>query len=87
MIKQWTNVLGLSATPQLDNQFKTTRHQVFQDSSGKPIVEAYTVKDMDHGTPIDPGSGTDQCGTSHHDQYIISAGICSSFYIAKFWGL
>jgi poly(hydroxyalkanoate) depolymerase family esterase len=87
MIEQWTNVLGVATTPQVDNQFKTTRHQVFQDSSGKPVVEAFTVKDMDHGTPIDPGSGADQCGTSVHDQYIIPAGICSSFYIAKFWGL
>lgn len=87
MIEQWTNVLGLAATPQQDSQFKTTRHQVFQDSSGKPMVEAFTVQNMDHGTPIDPGSDPDQCGTSMHDQYIISAGICSSFYIAKFWGL
>lgn len=87
MIKQWTNVLGASTTPQRDEQFKTTRHQVFQDSSGRPVVEAFTVKNMDHGTPIDPGPGTDQCGTSLHDQYIIPAGICSSFYIATFWGL
>lgn len=87
MIEQWTNVLGVATTPQVDTQFKTTRHQVFQDSRGKPMVEAFTVKDMDHGTPIDPGSGGDQCGTSIHDQYIIPAGICSSFYIAKFWGL
>lgn len=74
MIKQWTNVLGAGATPQVDEQFRTARHQVFQDSSGKPVVEAFTVKDMDHGTPIDPGPGADQCGTSSHDQYIISAG-------------
>lgn len=87
MIKQWTNVLGAGATPQRDTQFKTTRHQVFEDSSGKPVVEAFTVKGMDHGTPIDPGAKPDQCGTANHDHYIIPAGICSSFYIAKFWGL
>lgn len=87
LIKQWTNVLGVSQTPQVDVAFKTTRHQVFQDSAGKPMVEAFIVKDMDHGTPIDPGPAADQCGTSVHDQFIISAGICSSFYIAKFWGL
>jgi poly(hydroxyalkanoate) depolymerase family esterase len=87
LIKQWTNVLGVSQTPQVDVQFKTTRHQVFQDSAGKPMVEAFIVKDMAHGTPIDPGSAPDQCGTSAHDQFIIPAGICSSFFIAKFWGL
>lgn len=87
MIEQWTNVLGISATPQVDTQFKTTRRQVFQDASGRPMVEAFTVTDMAHGTPIDPGPADDQCGTAIHDPYIISAGICSSFYIAKFWGL
>jgi len=87
MIKQWTNVLGVSQTPQVDEQFKTTRHEVFQDSAGRPMVEAYIVKDMDHGTPIDPGSANDQCGTAMHDQYVIPAGICSSFFIAKFWRL
>ena len=87
MIKQWTDVLGVGQTPQVDEQLKTTRHEVFQDSSGRPMVEAFIVKDMDHGTPIDPGSANDQCGTTTHDQFIISTGICSSFFIAKFWGL
>ncbi len=87
MIKQWTNVLGVNQTPQVDEQFKSTHHLVFKNSAGTPTVEAYIVKDMDHGTPIDPGSAPDQCGTPIHDQFIIPSGICSSFYIAKFWGL
>lgn len=87
MIEQWTNVLGLSQTPDDDKPFKTTRHQVFKDSTGRPMVEAYFVNNMDHGTPIDPGSDEDQCGKSPHDKYIIEKGICSSFYISKFWGL
>ncbi|MBD8528401.1 MULTISPECIES: PHB depolymerase family esterase [unclassified Massilia] len=86
MIEQWTNVLGVAATPQVDTQFKTARRQIFQDGSGKPVVEAFTIHDMDHGTPIDPGPNADQCGTALHDQFVIPAGICSSFYIAKFWG-
>lgn len=87
MIDQWTNVLGLSQTPQVDETFKTTRHLVFKDSTGRPMVEAYFVNNMTHGTPIDPGPAEDQCGKSPHDKYIIEAGICSSFYISKFWGL
>ncbi|RZI40744.1 PHB depolymerase family esterase [Herbaspirillum sp. HC18] len=87
MIKQWTNVLGVGQTPQVDEQFKTTRHLVFRDGAGKPMVEAFIVSNMDHGTPIDPGPANDQCGTSAHDQYIIPSGICSSFYIGRFWGL
>jgi len=85
MIEQWTNVLGLSQTPNVDDTFKTTRHLVFQDSTGRPMVEAYFVNGMKHGTPIDPGPGEDQCGKPA--DYILAAGICSSFYISKFWGL
>lgn len=84
MIEQWTNVLGLSQSS-VEQKFKTTRHLVYQDSSGRPMVEAYFVNNMGHGTPIDSGPAQDQCGKSH--PFILEAGICSSFYIAKFWGL
>lgn len=87
MVKQWTNVLGVGQTPEVDEQFKGSRHRVYKDGNGMPMVEAFLIANMDHGTPIDPGPANDQCGTSTHDQYIIPAGICSSYYIGKFWGL
>jgi uncharacterized protein (TIGR02246 family) len=40
---------------------------------------------MGHGTPVDPGQAEEQCGTA--GPFILDAGICSSFHIAKFWGL
>jgi poly(hydroxyalkanoate) depolymerase family esterase len=90
LMKQWTNVLAIGQSPQVDETLKgntshSVRHQVFKDSSGKALIETFLVKNMDHGTPIDPGPGDDQCGTAA--PYIISAGICSSFFITKFWGI
>lgn len=90
LMKQWTNVLGNGQTPQIDetlngNSNHPVHHQVFKDSNGKAMVETFLVKNMDHGTPIDPGSGNDQCGTAA--PFILNVGICSSFLIAKFWGV
>lgn len=86
LIKQWTNVLGAGQTPQIDETIKGhTQHQVFQNSAGKAVVEAFFVKDMDHGTAVDPGQGSDKCGKAV--DFILSEGICSSFYISKFWGI
>jgi len=60
-------------------------HQTFKDASGNAVVETYSITGMSHGDPVDPGVAGDQCGTAN--QFIIDAHICSSFFIAKFWGL
>lgn len=49
------------------------------------VSKMYLTSEMSHGAPVDPGTGSDQCGTT--DQFIINKHICSSFFIAKFWGL
>ena len=82
---QWTNVHGVSSTPTVKDTVKGVPHQAFKDASGDAVVETFTITGMSHGVPIDPGTAGDQCGTV--DQYVIDANICSSFFIAKFWGL
>ena len=84
-VQQWTSVHGVDAVPEMDDTIKGFPHQVFNDASGKAVVEVVSVTGMSHGEPIDPGPGADQCGTP--DQWVIDANICSSFFIAKFWGL
>lgn len=90
LMKQWTNVDGIDQTPEKtetlnENTAHPVTHKVFADNAGKPLVETFLVKGMDHGTPIDPGTADNQCGTAA--PFILNVGICSSFYIAKFWGL
>ena len=84
-MKQWTNVHGIDQTADVSDTVKGYPHKVYTDSSGTPLVETYTITGMGHGTPVDPGSADDQCGTA--GAYILDVSICSSYYVAKFWGL
>ena len=49
------------------------------------LVETVLINGMGHGTPIDPGNADNQCGMAA--PFILNVGVCSSFYIVKFWGL
>jgi poly(hydroxyalkanoate) depolymerase family esterase len=83
---QWTNVHGVNPEePDVTNVVKGYPHQAFKDNSGTTVVETYTITGMGHGTPVDPGNGTDRCGTAA--PFVIDTNICSSFFIAKFWGI
>jgi len=85
-VEQWTNVHGLlHNNPSEVDTIKGFPHQVFKDANGNTLVESIIVTGMDHGDPIDPGTGPDQCGTP--DAFVLVVNICSSFFIAKFWGL
>jgi poly(hydroxyalkanoate) depolymerase family esterase len=78
---QWTNVLGVPATPSGSTSLPggTTR-----EAYGNNAVQLYRVQGIGHGTPVDPGSGESQCGST--GPYYL-ASICSSYYLAQFWGL
>jgi hypothetical protein len=60
---------------------KTTRRE-YQDSQGRALIETWGVTGMDHGAAIDTAN---KCGTAA--QYVLDVGVCSSFYIARFFGL
>ncbi|WP_433529294.1 extracellular catalytic domain type 1 short-chain-length polyhydroxyalkanoate depolymerase [Micromonospora sp. CA-263727] len=78
---QWTNVLGVSQTPTSTAQLPAgTSLEVY----GNDVVRVYRVSGMGHGTPIDPGSGADQCGTVA--AYFLDT-ICSAYRDAVFFGL
>ncbi|GAB2725348.1 extracellular catalytic domain type 1 short-chain-length polyhydroxyalkanoate depolymerase [Kitasatospora kifunensis] len=81
----WTNVWGISQTPSSTQSLTGgTTESSYNDSTGKPAVQTYSVSGMTHGLAVDPGSGADQCGTT--STYYL-ASICSSYYTAKFFGL
>ncbi|MGW0606083.1 extracellular catalytic domain type 1 short-chain-length polyhydroxyalkanoate depolymerase [Streptomyces sp. NPDC002640] len=82
---QWTDVWGLSRTPTATASLPgNTTQAVYSDARGVPAVTTFTVSGMGHGTAVDPGSGTQQCGTA--GAYYLDT-ICSSYYTALFWGL
>ena len=82
---QWTNVWGISQTASSTQTLTGgTTENVYNDSTGAPAVELYTISGMSHGTAVNPGSAIDQCGTTgtYYPNYI-----CSTYYTAKFFGL
>jgi poly(hydroxyalkanoate) depolymerase family esterase len=84
-MQQWTNVHGIASAPAVQDTIKGYAHQIFKDASGNAVVETFSITGMAHGDPVDPGPGADQCGTAA--PFVINAQICSSLFIAKFWGL
>ena len=85
LVDQWTNVHGIDQAPDGQDLVNGHPHRVFKDANGTVLVETFTVNGMRHGTPIAPGSGEDQCGIP--GPFVLDADICSSFHIARFWGL
>lgn len=85
LMEQWTNVLGIDQTPDVQDTVANQAHAVYKNAGGKALVETYLINGMGHGTAIAPGNGDNECGKA--GPYILNAGICSSFYTVKFWGL
>lgn len=82
---QWTDVWGIGQTPsRTESLTGGTTLSVYDDGSGRPAVEVYSISGMAHGLAVDPGSGTDQCGST--GTYYLDT-ICSSYHTARFWGL
>ncbi|MFI7427263.1 PHB depolymerase family esterase [Micromonospora sp. NPDC049836] len=78
---QWTNVLGVPSTPTSTGTLPGgTSLEVY----GADQVRLYRVSGMGHGTPVDPGSATDQCGSTA--AYFLDT-ICSTYRDALFFGL
>ncbi len=85
VVKQWTDVHGLPATPAAERTVDGGhRHRVWHGPDGAALVESYTVAGMGHGQPVDP-DGPDGCGNAA--PYIHAMGLSSAHHIAAFWGL
>jgi poly(hydroxyalkanoate) depolymerase family esterase len=78
---QWTNVLGVSQAPTSTAALPAgTSLEVY----GNDRVRLYRVSGMGHGTPVDPGSAAEQCGSTA--AYFLDT-ICSTYRDALFFGL
>ena len=84
-MEQWTNVHGIDQTADVSDSVGGYPHKVYKNAAGQPRVETYVITGMGHGTPVDPGSGETQCGTA--GAYMLDVNLCSSYYIARFFGL
>src|SRR5216684_867703 len=69
-MEQWTNVHGIDPRSATHDTIKGFPHQTFRDTNGDAVVETFSITGMDHGQPVDPGTGGDECGAP--DQFIIN---------------
>ncbi|RYZ40897.1 MAG: PHB depolymerase family esterase [Myxococcaceae bacterium] len=88
-VEQWTAVHGIDSQEDVSETVAGYPHKVYKDASGKALVETYSLTGMGHGTPIDPAfkfpGTTVACGTA--GAYVLDTDICSTWYVAKFFGL
>ncbi|MFF3517282.1 PHB depolymerase family esterase [Streptomyces sp. NPDC002573] len=81
----WTNVWGIGQTPSSTKSLPgSTTENIYDDANGNPAVETYSISGMGHGLAVNPGSATNQCGST--GTYYLNY-ICSSYYTAQFFGL
>ncbi|MFD0593699.1 PHB depolymerase family esterase [Catellatospora coxensis] len=81
LMTQWTNVHGVAQTPTGTTSLPAG---TTLETYGSDVVRLYKIAGMGHGTPVDPGSGTDQCGTA--TSYFLDT-ICSAYRDAVYFGL
>lgn len=85
IIKQWTNVHGLPASPSYESMADGYPRQVWLNGAGDELIESYTIPHMAHGTPLATGEADHECGAA--GPFLLDVGISSSYHIAKFFGL
>ena len=84
VIKQWTDVHGLTSPPSVEITSDDHLYRVWRGPNGDELVEAYTIAGMSHGVPINP-QAKDGCGATA--PFVLDMGISSTHHIARFWGL
>lgn len=85
LMKQWTDVHGADQSADVSDTVAGYPHQVFRDASGNAVVETYSITGMGHGQPVDPGSGSEQCGSA--GAYILDVNLCAAYRLGLTWGL
>lgn len=78
---QWSAVHGFGATPDEDVSLRPgLRHRVWR-RAGRPLVEYWTVAELEHGFPIDAQEA------GHAGFGAADIGLSAARLIAQFWGL
>src|ERR1044071_6382215 len=54
-VDQWSNVLGIDETADVNETFRTATHKVYRDASGRSMIETYLVSGMGHALTVDVG--------------------------------
>jgi poly(hydroxyalkanoate) depolymerase family esterase len=85
ILKQWTEVHGLPLSPTMKTRVDGFPREVWTNEAGDELIEAYTITNMAHGTPLAMGETDGACGAP--GPFLLAVGISSSYHIAKFFGI
>jgi poly(hydroxyalkanoate) depolymerase family esterase len=85
IVRQWTNVQGLSDRPAYQELIGSHTRRVWSDDKGEPLIEAFSIDGMAHGVPLGITTGGEGCGAT--GAFFLDVGISSTHHIARFWGL
>ncbi|MGC1702471.1 MAG: PHB depolymerase family esterase [Pseudolabrys sp.] len=85
ILKQWTEIHGLPLAPSVKTRVDGFSREVWINGAGDELIEAYTITDMAHGTPLAIGEAEGACGAP--GPFLLPVGISSSYHIAKFFGV
>ncbi|GGE19251.1 polyhydroxybutyrate depolymerase [Polymorphobacter glacialis] len=80
IIGGWAALHGVSVTATEQQEVNGHVRRVWRDTAGKPVIEAFAIGGMAHGTPIGEGAGAPA-------PFMLDAGISSTLRIAAFWGI
>ena len=85
IIRQWTNVHGISAAPSREESIGRHRRRVWSGADDEALIEAFSISGMAHGVPLATTMGEHSCGAA--GAFFLDAGISSTHHIAGFWRL
>src|SRR6516165_2020520 len=85
IIRQWTNLHGLSDSPSYQELIEGHTRRVWSDANGEALIEAFTINGMAHGVPLATTTGGERCGAA--GAFFLDVGISSTHHIARFWRL
>jgi len=84
IIRQWTNVHGLSESPSHHEFIEDHTRRVWSDTNGEALIEAFSISGMSHGVPL-ATAAEESCGSA--GAFFLDVGISSTHHIARFWRL
>lgn len=83
IVAQWRDIHGVSIAGQSE-MVDGHRRTVWRDSTGREVIEEYSISGMGHGVPLTT-TGPDALGAAA--PYMLDVGISSTRNIARFFGL
>src|SRR5215469_3348009 len=84
IIRQWTNLHGLSDSPSYLELIGGHTRRVWSDANGEALIEAFSISGMAHGVPLTT-TGGERYGAA--GAFFLDVGISSTHHIARFWRL